>query len=329
MSLVGIIANPASGRDIRRLVAHGSVFGNDEKVRLVRRALIGLDAVGVREALIMPDSFGIGLRSLDGLRLQMRVGLLDMPHHFEQLDSTRAARAFAAAGAGCLLVLGGDGTNRVVARGCGEVPLVSVSTGTNNVFPTMLEGNVAGMAAGLVATAVVPLREVALRRKRLEVYLDGGLRDLALVDLAVSHDPFVGARALWDASQIQDVVLTCALPGSIGLSALGTAVRPIAVDEPRGLHLRIGAGGQRAWVPIAPGLVREVPIRSSRVLELGETLALAVGHGTIALDGERELETRGGAVEVKLSADGPWAVSVPKAIAAATRRGLFLRDATV
>ena len=32
MRPVGIIANPASGKDIRRLVAHGSVFSNLEKV---------------------------------------------------------------------------------------------------------------------------------------------------------------------------------------------------------------------------------------------------------------------------------------------------------
>ena len=44
---VGIIANPASGRDIRRLVAHGAVFNNDEKVNIVRRVLLGLEAVGV------------------------------------------------------------------------------------------------------------------------------------------------------------------------------------------------------------------------------------------------------------------------------------------
>ena len=32
---VGIIANPASGKDIRRLVAFGSVFDNEEKVSIV------------------------------------------------------------------------------------------------------------------------------------------------------------------------------------------------------------------------------------------------------------------------------------------------------
>ena len=44
MTCVGIIANPASGKDIRRLVAHGSVFNNNEKVNIVRRVILGLDA---------------------------------------------------------------------------------------------------------------------------------------------------------------------------------------------------------------------------------------------------------------------------------------------
>jgi len=37
VSAIGIIANPASGKDIRRLVAHASVFDNREKAHIVRR----------------------------------------------------------------------------------------------------------------------------------------------------------------------------------------------------------------------------------------------------------------------------------------------------
>jgi pyruvate/2-oxoglutarate/acetoin dehydrogenase E1 component len=56
---VGIIANPASGKDIRRLTAHGSVFDNNEKVNIVRRVLLGLEAAGVSEVLYMvPDIKG-------------------------------------------------------------------------------------------------------------------------------------------------------------------------------------------------------------------------------------------------------------------------------
>ena len=42
---------------------------SDVRVRIVRRALLGMDSVGVEQVWLMPDSFGIGLRALDGLRL--------------------------------------------------------------------------------------------------------------------------------------------------------------------------------------------------------------------------------------------------------------------
>ena len=41
MGPIGIIANPASGKDIRRLVAHASVFDNQEKRNILRRAIHG------------------------------------------------------------------------------------------------------------------------------------------------------------------------------------------------------------------------------------------------------------------------------------------------
>ena len=46
MVCVGVIANPASGRDIRRLVAGASVFGNADKAGMVFRLLSGLGATG-------------------------------------------------------------------------------------------------------------------------------------------------------------------------------------------------------------------------------------------------------------------------------------------
>src|SRR5438067_1802631 len=153
--LVGIIANPASGRDIRRLVAHGTVFDNNEKTAIVRRVLLGLEAVGIRRVAYMPEhDFGILPRAITGLHghpLQLEASPLEMPVLGTSADSTRAAQLLAELGAGCIITLGGDGTNRVVAKGCGTVPLIPISTGTNNVFPTFLEGTLAGMAASLIA----------------------------------------------------------------------------------------------------------------------------------------------------------------------------------
>src|SRR5438876_2952698 len=191
--LVGIIANPASGRDIRRLVAHGTVFDNNEKTAIVRRVLLGLEAVGISRVAYMPEhDFGIVPRALaleygqtqaQGQRLEAFP--LSMPVLGTSADSTRAAQLLAALGAGCIITLGGDGTNRAVAKSCGTVPLVAISTGTNNVFPSFMEGTIAGMAAGLVALGRVDSN--ALRRVPwLEVRVNGTVTDHALVDVVAS-----------------------------------------------------------------------------------------------------------------------------------------------
>src|SRR5579864_6701689 len=108
-----------------------------------------------------------------------------MPVLATSADSTRAAQILAEMDAGCIITLGGDGTNRAVARGCGSVPLVPISTGTNNVFPTFLEGTIAGMAAGLVEGGLRGERTVR-RAPRLEVRVNRTAVESALVDVVVS-----------------------------------------------------------------------------------------------------------------------------------------------
>ena len=67
---VGVIANPMSGRDIRRLVASASVFPNAEKASMVVR-LTAAGALGVGRVLVSTDTFGVSAavlvrRPLDG-----------------------------------------------------------------------------------------------------------------------------------------------------------------------------------------------------------------------------------------------------------------------
>ena len=78
MSTVGIIATPASGKDTRRLVAHGSVFDNQEKVNIVRRVLLGLQATRVEPVIFMPDFYAIGPRALDRIKRSIRTSVLEM-----------------------------------------------------------------------------------------------------------------------------------------------------------------------------------------------------------------------------------------------------------
>ncbi len=329
--LVGIIANPASGRDIRRLVAHGTVFDNNEKTAIVRRVLLGLEAVGIRRVAYMPEhDFGILPRAITGLHghpLLLTAAPLEMPVLGTSADSTRAAQLLAELGAGCIITLGGDGTNRVVAKGCGTVPLVPISTGTNNVFPTFLEGTVAGVAAGLVARGCAG--KGALRRApRLEVLVNGTPIDSALVDVVVSEQPFVGTRALWDLSLVREVVLSRIAPATIGLSALGGALlnATVEVSERAGMHIVLGDGGREVMAALAPGIVKWVGVRETRKLQVDDVVQFRPGAGTVALDGEREIEIpMTSVVEVRLCAYGPFVVDVPAALEGAAHAGHFRR----
>jgi predicted polyphosphate/ATP-dependent NAD kinase len=329
--LVGIIANPASGRDIRRLVAHGTVFDNNEKTAIVRRVLLGLEAMGIRQVAYMPEhDFGILPRALTELRghtLQLAAEPLEMPVLGTSADSTRAAQLLSELGAGCIITLGGDGTNRAVAMGCGPVPLVPISTGTNNVFPTFLEGTLVGMAAGLIANGMENER-VVQQAPRLEVCIDDVAVESALVDVLISSLPFLGARAIWDMSVVREVVLARVAPATIGLSALGGALLNSSSERGKraGMHIVLGAGGSEIMVPLAPGLVTWVGIKAYRWLRLDDTVHFQPGAGTLALDGERELELSAtSTVEVRLCADGPYVVDVPATLEAAAHAGRLQR----
>ncbi len=327
MSLVGIIANPASGKDIRRLVAYGSVFDNQEKVRIVRRVLIGLSAVGVERVYYMQDYFGIVDRALSKIDLKIPVSALNFKLTGTQEDSIQAARIMADEGAACIVTLGGDGTNRAVAKGNNSVPILPISTGTNNVFPYMVEGTIAGLAAGLVARNFVPLAEVALSHTKLEVILDGEIVDLALVDAVVYDSIFVGSRAIWDMDRVRTIFLNRAEPESIGLSSIGAMVQPVGPTEPLGLYLELGDSGQTVTAPVAPGMISEVCVSTQSVMQVGQDYAIRFTPSVLALDGEREVEVHAGNdAAIRLNKTGPTVVDVTRAMNAAMQRKILCSE---
>jgi predicted polyphosphate/ATP-dependent NAD kinase len=322
---VGCIANPMAGKDIRRLVAYSSRIDNQEKVNIVRRILLGLESAGVAEVLLMPDTFRIAQKALEGIHqpLQLRVHILEMEVHGEANDSLRATQHMCEAGAQCLLVLGGDGTHRVVAKASGTIPLVPISTGTNNVFPRTIEGTVAGLAAGLYAHYAPRLKRVILPTKRLEIWRHGALQDIALVDVAVSAQQFVGARALWEMSGLQELFLTQGTPSNLGLSSIAGWSHPITTEDAVGLQLILGNGGRQVRAPIAPGLIVPVGISRERLIQPGERIPIRHAPAMLALDGERELLIRPGEQwQVALSWDGPKVLDVDRTLLLAQRQGL-------
>ena len=331
MNFVGIVANPASGKDIRRLVSHATVVNNNEKASIVRRVLLALHASGVRRVEIMPDHFGIGVRALKGLRDRQEVvasaSLIDMPITHTLADSLRAAQYLCDAGAGCIVVLGGDGTCRVVAKGAGEVPLLPISTGTNNVVPTFVEGTIAGSAAAHVALRSQAEREDLCRRhKRLLVQVNGETIDQALVEVALLTTRFTGARAVWETGTVRQVFVSRAQPVNIGLSAIVGMVRPVDLAHPGGAFVSTTEDGRKVMVPIAPGAV--VPVGIGEIFEMEPGVSYPVESlrpATLALDGEREITlNRGDEATVRLDLDGPWIVDVERALQWAVASGAFI-----
>ena len=324
-SPVGIIVNPAAGKDVRRLVAHAATVSDAAKVGIVRRAVLGAAEGGAARVLIVPDTKRLAERAVDGLDGDVPVAVVPLAVTGRAADTVGAARALQAAGCGAVVVLGGDGTNRNVAQGWPDAPVVAVSTGTNNVFPRFVDGTVAGMAAGLVASGRVALSRVSSAAKVVHVELPGRVRDVALVDAVLVAGSFTGSRAVWDAEALLAAVLSCAEPDAVGLSAIGGLLQPCGRDEAGGLNVVFGEGGQVVRAPIAPGLHRDVAVATVDSVAEGDVVEWR-GPGVVALDGEREHVLGSGEVaRLVVRRDGPLVIDATAALRTAAEAGVFVR----
>jgi len=308
------------------------VVDNQGKVAIIRRVLVGLRALGVERAVIMPDTHHLGERAIDGLshadQQTPDLDLLDMPVTGDPEDSERAARMMADEGVRVVVVLGGDGTVRMVAKGVGWIPLLAISTGTNNVLPTFVEGTVAGLAAAAVARHGVEVSQVAIRHKWVELLVNGKSADVALVDAAVLSGYFVGARAVWKAGDLRQVIVTRADPATIGISAVAGLLRPVAPEEPLGVALHLSARAhRRVLAAIGPGLMAEIGVTSMAVLWPGDVLHVIPERPVIlAMDGERTVVLHEGEdATLRLRDDGPWLIDPRRVMDQVVARGLLER----
>jgi predicted polyphosphate/ATP-dependent NAD kinase len=333
MTRVGILVNPSAARDIRRLVARASSLSITDRCAMVRRMLVGMGTMGVDQVLMMFDQAGIAggvtyeLESTitnDESRLP-EVRFLEMPVDGVPEDTLQAVRQMRESGVQVIVVLGGDGTHRLVAHECGSIPLVCVSTGTNNAFPQHYEATVVGLAAGAIAMGGVPVETACHRSKRFACTIDSEPQIPALVDICVTTEQWVGARALWRPEHLRQLFLTFAEHGAIGLSAIGSLIQPVPRWEDTGLWVKFDEKADRSiYAPIAPGLIRRVGIDDFGKIGIGQTCVVAVFDGTIAFDGEKEVElSTGNRVEITLLQDGPWIVDVATVMKCIGEAGLL------
>ena len=306
---VGVVANPVAATDIRRVTANASSMPVADRANAILRVMAALGACGVARVLMMPENGGIGRHLARSLERERKLGRTDLPaRHVTDTpvtgtveDTFAATRAMVAEGVSGIVVLGGDGTHRAVAKCCGEAWIAGISTGTNNAFPEHREPTVTGLAVGLAVTGRVPAATALQPNKVLRVTVDddrGGRRsDVALVDVSVTTEAYVGARALWRSEHLREVFVTFADPEAIGLSAVAGLLRPVGRREPHGLRVWLQpptAAGTVLRVPIAPGLIAPVGVRRYETLAANHVAPMHPAAGMISLDGERELYVRPG-----------------------------------
>lgn len=110
---------------------------------MIQRVLGALGAFGVGHVMMMPDMTGIAAaveRAIVAHRAEAHipwpaVEFLNMDISESVTDTFNAVDLMVARGVAAIVVLGGDGTHRAVAMRCGDVPITTLSTGTNNAFP--------------------------------------------------------------------------------------------------------------------------------------------------------------------------------------------------
>jgi len=323
--VVGLIVNPMSGRDIRRLVAHASVVDNVEKANIVKRVILTLERMGVAKLIVMPEEAGIVDRALSMMPRGplIDIELIDMVVRGDWLDTYNAA-SYMRGRVNALISIGGDGTNRVIAKAGIEAPLMPISTGTNNVFPYFIEATIAAMAAGVVALGEVPLEDVTFRSKRVEIWRNGELADIALVDAAATTHQFVASRAVWRLEYVHEIVSGLCAPYNLGLSSIPGMYRTVTQGDDEGMYVKLSRGGSGGvvYAPIAPGLLEMVKVGEHRLLHLGEPVEIETKPSIIALDGERTVEVfKGDDVVAVVTRKGPRVINYRKALDRA--RALF------
>ena len=199
-----------------------------------------------------------------------------------------------------------------------------LSTGTNNVFPTLVEPTLAGLAAGLAAQGLLG-DELKPRCKLLHVAFADGARDVAVIDAVLLADDFIGNMRPFDADKMRQILLTRAEPNAIGTSPVGGYLDVVESADDHGLLVRLGTPGRQILPALSPGLFRPVSVAGAERIPF-DTPVLFRGEGVLALDGDRDHKLAAdGWAEVVIRRDGPRVVDVQSALRYAARRGLLVQ----
>lgn len=322
---VGIIANPESGKDVRRIVTEASFVTTQEKLQHLKRILVGLGAAGPIEVLLARDAERLPERALESLPERSRPAIKMRPVVYPlsgtPADTEVGTRALGKAGAGFVIVLGGDGTNRLVHKAAPKMPLLPFSTGTNNAFPYWMEGTSLGAAAAVAAHRLRLTRPFARRLCRLRVNTPAS-QEIALIDVAVL-EPGGQVKTVSNGKTLRELFLTRGEPWAVGLSSVLGWWDPLPARSGGGRRVLLDPGGpSNIRVPIGPGRIEPLSVRGVQALAPGEPVILA-GPAVIALDGEPQLILGNGEKGSVTLEEGPRVLDPNALLEWGAREGLF------
>ena len=327
---LGIIVNPHSGRDARRLFARAGTSTIDDKRNQVTRIVVGAAASGIKKILLSRDAFRITTAATEALSIEVDCELVEHDFTGHGADSQNAALAMREAGCTAVVALGGDGTSRAITQVWRDIVLLPLSTGTNNVFPFDVEATIAGAAAGLVAAGRLPLEEAAGRSKIIEIVCENGRESLALIDAALLVNDHPGSLLQADPEKLSRILLTRAEPASVGLSPVGGLVMPCHAKDNFAVEVKSRPEphpeltGKTLRAPISPGLYADVGLDAVDRVEIGDEVVWP-GPGLLAFDGDREIVLESGEnALLRVVRDGPWVIDPARTMVAAAHRGLFV-----
>lgn len=317
---IGFIANPESGKDIRRIISDAFTFNNFEKLNIIKRIVRIALSDKSTEFVFMPDLFGFGqyIREEFGDRIK----ILEFPPSGES-DTEKAAALMAESGVCCIVTLGGDGTNRLVAKKAGSVPIIPVATGTNNAFPFMTDGSAVGMV--LYAIAKIGINPSELKRqKRIEIFRGDKLIDIALVDVAITAEEFVGSKAVFEVDKLRELFVAFSRWDKTGLSSIFAFSMPVGRDMPMGGRCTFGKNGRIVSAPILPGKLVQLGVRSLEKIPLDMPYKIKYIPSIIAADGERIVKVNSDDFSIRITQNGPYVISAERVLERACKEKVFL-----
>lgn len=299
---------------------------NNEKAVKVIRMINSMKRYGIDKVYLMPDNYMVNANIASTINRDKNFGsmveLLDFIPIDQPEDTLKAVEMMKNLNIACLIILGGDGTCRLAAKTDIDVPFIPVSTGTNNVYPQFWEGTTVGIAASYIAKKG---SDNLHRGKRIEVFINGEFRDIALIDAAVTDLPYVGSKVVQEIENISEIIVTECSPCSVGFSSIAGSIKYCSANDDYGYRLKINPCGKTILVPVSPGKLENITYSEFERMDVGsEYMCYPDFNGTIALDGERTVCFRNGEqLKIVITRKGPYKVDVKKVLCKAAENNFF------